>query len=146
MSVEVYATRLITEEEFLKRQLPEPLVFEKSEHNPKGYTIMWPERGGIVVYVAHKSGYQRNFKENAIYFEVFGSGKKAGPIFAKLEELFDCEFVTELGAVLTEEEGVDSDTWDQDTKMEAVHAIEVTPGALTEFFKNVGPYKEVEKT
>ena len=146
MSVEVYATRLITEEEFLKEPLPEPLLLEKSEHNPKGYTIHWPGLGGIVVYVAHKSGYTRNFKKNAIYFEVFGSGNKSGPIFAKLEEFFDCWFVTELGRVLTEEEGIDSDFWDEDTKMEAIHAIEAMPGDLNAFFGNVGPYEEVEKS
>lgn len=171
MSTEIFATRLLLANEFIDGPLPEPLVFERrlGRGEREVLVLRWPDASSEVaaskllsvtdthnvilcgeskivcqacVYVAHKTGYIRDFKEDAVYFEIFGANQRkdaCGPLFAKLADFLDCDFVAQYGNVVTAEDGVDSDDWDTELHDQAIKAIEARPGALTPYFGNTDP-------
>jgi len=137
MSTEVFPTIALRAADVVDRALP---GFEWLNHphckDPAVRVLRkLPDGGAVTVYVGNGGHrFERGYRDDAVWFEVFGMGGPrgySGPFFQALGALLGCEFVTELGQRL-DERGIDSNDWgdaDHHWSEMAVRAMEKAPGS-----------------
>ncbi len=121
-------------------------------HCGSSATLRLKDIGAVRIYFgngAHR--FDRGYRPDAVWFEAFGMGGPrhyTGPFFKALGALLGCEFVTELGQKLDEEEGIDSDDWGDGElgwHPVAISAMEREPGSTggTKIYDKPKPFVDL---
>lgn len=138
MSTEIFPTVPLRAAEIIDRPLP-GFEWAPERYRPcPSVRALWHLVDGsmTLVYIGNGPyGFDRGYREDAVWFEAFGLDGPSGftgPFFYALGALLGCEFVTEIGQRLNREDGIDSDDWGENEEgwhPLVVRAMERAPGS-----------------